>query len=60
MHTLILIAVLVTPPTSKNEGSIQMKFASREECLQARETILSTWKIDRYRISGSCIFLGNK
>lgn len=60
MYILVVIAVLISPPTSKNEGSLRMKFASREECIKAKEEVLSTWKVDRHRISASCVFVGNK
>lgn len=57
MFALVVIAILNGSPINKNDGSLVMYFDNRPACLQAKNEILSSWKIKEYRISAGCIYV---
>ena len=57
MFALVVIAILSGSPTNKNDGSLVMYFDSRPDCLQAKNEIVSAWKIKNYKISAGCIYV---
>jgi hypothetical protein len=57
MFALVVIAILNGSPINKNDGSLVMYFKTRPECLQAKDEILSSWKIKSYRISAGCVYV---
>ena len=57
MWVLVISLFSVLPGNNTSSGSIQAKFASREECMIAREQVLKTVRIDSYRVNAGCVFL---
>jgi hypothetical protein len=57
VFALIVIAILNGSPINKNDGSLVMYFNTRQECLDAKDKIINSWQITRYRVSASCIYI---
>jgi len=57
MWVLVISLFSVLPGNNTSSGSIQAKFASREECMIAREQVFKTVRIDNYRVNAGCVFL---
>lgn len=58
MWLLVVVALSNNPNLDLAKGSLQIRFGSHEECLQAKEKF-NQLKGFNYRISASCTFRGN-
>lgn len=58
MWLLIVVALSSTPEYNFAKGSLQVRFNTQEECIEAKEQFKSI-KSKNYRVSASCIFRGN-
>lgn len=60
MWVLVIVFISAFPhPTELKPNGVRLVTANKEECLQLKEHIQSTWKFDRYRATVSCTFLGH-
>lgn len=59
MWLLIVMMFSTLPPgVNDTKGSIAARVGTREECYQLKEQI-EKLRVDKYRMSASCIFKGN-
>lgn len=58
---LLIVMMFSTLPPGLNDprGSITVRVAAQEECLQMKERIEKTMRFDKHRMSASCVFKGN-
>lgn len=60
MWTLIItIFAINATPMNNSKGSIQVPSTGYEQCQQAREKIVNSWKVEGFRLSASCVRLPN-
>ena len=59
MWLLIISMWSTIPGATTSNGSIHAKFGLQEDCFKAKEQIVQKIKIDNYRLSASCTFVGH-
>lgn len=55
MWLLVVIMVSAIPEIPPHKGSLQVTFASREECLEAKEQFTRNVHVKDYRVSAGCM-----
>ncbi len=60
MWALLVVVFYLPTPTgsSKVVGSFEMRMASQEHCLKAKEQMEKNWDYNKHRIYASCTFKG--
>jgi hypothetical protein len=54
---ILIITMYTTTIGSTTNGSINAKFKNQEDCFAAREQIVSSVKINGYKVSASCTYI---
>ena len=59
MWLLIITMFSTIPGANTSSGSIHAKFGLQEDCFKAKEQVVKSIKIDNYRVSASCTYIGH-